>query len=236
MRTLQDLRARCWRLDGGGAARQPPAAGDVRARPCAARQPARPAAARGSTSWLSVIGGALLGAARRRRSRLRRAAVLRRGAALHRRRRRPRALGTRLARDGLRLGGTAVVSYGAAALLGAALADGIVEAMITAVCGTILYAVLAFAAAAPEQVRLVIRSLRPASAASPAADRARVRHDGGPGARAGGGAPIRLARRRPAPARRAGARAAGALRAARPGRVGGARRAGVRWRRCPRRG
>ena len=42
------------------------------------------------------------------------------------------------------------------------------EAMITAVCGTILYVVLAFAAAAPEQVRLVIRSLRPASAASPA--------------------------------------------------------------------
>ena len=77
-------------------------------------------------------------------------------------------LARELARDGLRLGGTAVVSYGAAALLGAALADGIVEAMITAVCGTILYVVLAFAAAAPEQVRLVIRSLRPASAASPA--------------------------------------------------------------------
>ena len=77
-------------------------------------------------------------------------------------------LARQLARDGLRLGGTAVVSYGAAALLGAALADGIVEAMITAVCGTILYVVLAFAAAAPEQVRLVIRSLRPASAASPA--------------------------------------------------------------------
>jgi hypothetical protein len=77
-------------------------------------------------------------------------------------------LARELTRDGLRLGGTAVVSYGAAALLGAALADGIVEAMITAVCGTILYAVLAFAAAAPEQVRLVIRSLRPASAASPA--------------------------------------------------------------------
>ena len=50
-------------------------------------------------------------------------------------------LARELARDGLRLGGTAVVSYGAAALLGAALADGILEAMITAVCGTILYAV-----------------------------------------------------------------------------------------------
>jgi hypothetical protein len=80
-----------------------------------------------------------------------------------------------LARDGLRLGGVAIVCYGAAAALGAALADGIVAAMITAVCGTVLYAVIAFAAAAPDQVRLVIRSLRPASdegaaasAASPA--------------------------------------------------------------------
>jgi hypothetical protein len=73
-----------------------------------------------------------------------------------------------LLRDGLRLSGLAVACYGVGAVLGAALANGIAEAMIAGACGTILYAVLAFSAAAPEQVRLVIRSLRPASATSPA--------------------------------------------------------------------
>ena len=36
--------------------------------------------------------------------------------------------------------------------------------MITATVGTVLYVLLAVSAAAPEQVRLVIRALRPASA------------------------------------------------------------------------
>jgi hypothetical protein len=46
---------------------------------------------------------------------------------------------------------------------GATLASGLGEALISGVCGTLLYVALA-PAAAPQQVRLVIRSLRPASA------------------------------------------------------------------------
>jgi hypothetical protein len=57
-----------------------------------------------------------------------------------------------------------VVCFGAGALLGASVADGVLASLIAGSCGTVLYGVLAVSAAAPEQVRLVIRSLRPASA------------------------------------------------------------------------
>jgi hypothetical protein len=69
-----------------------------------------------------------------------------------------------LLRDGVRFAGLAVVCFGAGALLGASVADGVLASLIAGGCGTVLYGVLAVSAAAPEQVRLVIRSLRPASA------------------------------------------------------------------------
>jgi hypothetical protein len=69
-----------------------------------------------------------------------------------------------LTRDGLRFAGLAAASYGIGALVGATVADGLVEALIAGACGTTLYVVLAVLAAAPQQVRLVMRSLRPASA------------------------------------------------------------------------
>jgi hypothetical protein len=72
-------------------------------------------------------------------------------------------LARELARDGLRFAALAAISYGAGAVAGATLASGLGEALISGVCGTLLYVALA-PAAAPQQVRLVIRSLRPASA------------------------------------------------------------------------
>jgi hypothetical protein len=69
-----------------------------------------------------------------------------------------------LVRDGVRFAGLAAACFGAGALLGASVADGVLASLITGGCGTVLYGVLAVSAAAPEQVRLVIRSLRPASA------------------------------------------------------------------------
>jgi hypothetical protein len=80
-------------------------------------------------------------------------------------------VGRELLRDGSRLAAVAIVSYGVGAAVGAVLANGVLEAMIAGACGTILYAVVAFSVAAPEQVRLVLRALRPASkpATSPVA-------------------------------------------------------------------
>jgi len=72
-------------------------------------------------------------------------------------------LARELARDGLRFAGLAAVSYGAGAVLAATVAGGAAEALLAGAAGTILYVALA-PAAAPQQVRLVIRSLRPASA------------------------------------------------------------------------
>jgi hypothetical protein len=69
-----------------------------------------------------------------------------------------------LTRDGVRFAGLAAVCFGAGWLLGAGVADGILASVITGAVGSLLYGVLAVSAAAPEQVRLVIRSLRPASA------------------------------------------------------------------------
>jgi hypothetical protein len=68
-----------------------------------------------------------------------------------------------LARDGLRFAWLAAISYGAGAALAATVASGAGEALVAGASGTILYVALA-PAAAPQQVRLVIRSLRPASA------------------------------------------------------------------------
>jgi hypothetical protein len=73
-------------------------------------------------------------------------------------------LARELTRDGLRFVVLATVSFGAGKLLGASVADGLVEALIAGTAGTVLYGVLAVSAAAPQQVRLVMRSLRPASA------------------------------------------------------------------------
>jgi hypothetical protein len=73
-------------------------------------------------------------------------------------------LGRELARDGLRFAGVAAGCFGVGAVIGASVAHGIAEALIAGACGTLLYVVLAVSAAAPDQVRLVIRSLRPASA------------------------------------------------------------------------
>jgi hypothetical protein len=72
-------------------------------------------------------------------------------------------LARELARDGLRFAGLAAISYGGAAVIGAAVASGLAETLVSGLCGTVLYFALA-PAAAPQQVRLVIRSLRPASA------------------------------------------------------------------------
>jgi hypothetical protein len=73
-------------------------------------------------------------------------------------------LARELTRDGLRFVVLATVSFGAGKLLGASVADGLVEALVAGTVGTVLYGVLAVSAAAPQQVRLVMRSLRPASA------------------------------------------------------------------------
>ena len=72
-------------------------------------------------------------------------------------------LARELTRDGLRFAVPAIASYGVAALVAARLADGLSEALIAGVLGTVLYGVLAVSAAAPHQVRLVMRALRPAS-------------------------------------------------------------------------
>jgi hypothetical protein len=74
-------------------------------------------------------------------------------------------LARELTRDGLRFVVLAAASFGLGELLGAGIAHGIVEAIIAGSAGTVLYGLLAVSAAAPQQVRLVIRSLRPASAA-----------------------------------------------------------------------
>ena len=68
-----------------------------------------------------------------------------------------------LVRDGLRIAVPAVASYGVGALVGARLADGLLQALIAGAVGTVLYGVLAISTAAPHQVRLVLRAIRPAS-------------------------------------------------------------------------
>jgi hypothetical protein len=72
-------------------------------------------------------------------------------------------LARELTRDGLRFAVPAIASYGVGALIGASLADGLAQALITGVSGTLLYGLLVVSAAAPHQVRLVLRALRPAS-------------------------------------------------------------------------
>jgi hypothetical protein len=72
-------------------------------------------------------------------------------------------LARELTRDGLRFAVPAIASYGIGAFVGARLADGLAEALIAGALGTVLYGLLAVSAAAPHQVRLVLRALRPAS-------------------------------------------------------------------------
>jgi hypothetical protein len=72
-------------------------------------------------------------------------------------------LARELARDGLRFAGLAAACFGAGAALGATVGDGLTEALVAGISGCLLYVALA-PAAAPQQIRLVIRSLRPASA------------------------------------------------------------------------
>lgn len=86
-------------------------------------------------------------------------------------------LARELARDGLRFAVLAAVAFGLGALIGTSVADGLLGAVVSGACGTLLYGLLA-PAAAPQQVRLITRSLRraapPASnpAGSPAANAA----------------------------------------------------------------
>jgi peptidoglycan biosynthesis protein MviN/MurJ (putative lipid II flippase) len=72
-------------------------------------------------------------------------------------------LARELARDGLRFAGLAAVCFAAGAVIASAVADGLTEALVAGVAGALLYAALA-PAAAPQQFRLVMRALRPASA------------------------------------------------------------------------
>jgi hypothetical protein len=72
-------------------------------------------------------------------------------------------LARELTRDGLRIAIPAIASYAVGVAVGASLASGLLEALIAGAVGTVLYGVLAISMAAPQQVRLVIRSLRPAS-------------------------------------------------------------------------
>jgi hypothetical protein len=73
-------------------------------------------------------------------------------------------LARELTRDGLRFAALAATSFGVGALAGAAVGHGLAGAVIAGACGSILYVVLAFSSAAKQQVRMVMRSLRPASA------------------------------------------------------------------------
>jgi hypothetical protein len=72
-------------------------------------------------------------------------------------------LARELTRDGLRFAVPAIASYGIGAFVAARLADGLAEALIAGALGTVLYGLLAVSTAAPHQVRLVMRALRPAS-------------------------------------------------------------------------
>jgi hypothetical protein len=72
-------------------------------------------------------------------------------------------LARELTRDGLRFAVPAIASYGVGVVVGASVASGLLEALIAGAVGTVLYGVVAVSTAAPQQVRLVIRSLRPAS-------------------------------------------------------------------------
>lgn len=73
-------------------------------------------------------------------------------------------LARELTRDGLRFALMAAASYGLGAVVGTELSDGLVGAVIAGAVGSLVYVVLAFATAAKQQVRLIMRSLRPASA------------------------------------------------------------------------
>jgi hypothetical protein len=78
-------------------------------------------------------------------------------------------LARELTRDGLRFAVLAGASYGIGAFVGAEVSHGLAGALIAGALGSVLYVVLAFSTAAKQQVRLVMRSLRPASASAPTA-------------------------------------------------------------------
>jgi hypothetical protein len=72
-------------------------------------------------------------------------------------------LARELTRDGLRFALTAGAAYGVGVVAGASVASGLLEAVIAGAVGTVLYGVLAVSTAAPQQVRRVIRAVRPES-------------------------------------------------------------------------
>jgi peptidoglycan biosynthesis protein MviN/MurJ (putative lipid II flippase) len=72
-------------------------------------------------------------------------------------------LARELTRDGLRIALPAAGSYAVGVAIGASVANGLLEAVIAGAVGTILYGVIAISTAAPQQVRRVIRSVRPES-------------------------------------------------------------------------
>ncbi|HEX4731701.1 MAG TPA: hypothetical protein VH299_10550 [Solirubrobacterales bacterium] len=67
-----------------------------------------------------------------------------------------------LARDGLRFALLAAVSYGIGYLVGAELADGILSSLVTLTVGSVLY-LLTATRFAPDQARLLIGAIKPAS-------------------------------------------------------------------------
>jgi hypothetical protein len=72
-------------------------------------------------------------------------------------------IAVRLAIDGLRFGLAAALAFGFGAAVGSALASGIAAPLVTVTVGSVLY-LLATARLAPDQVRLLIGAVRPASA------------------------------------------------------------------------
>ena len=72
-------------------------------------------------------------------------------------------LARELTRDGLRFAIPAIGSYAIGVVVGASLSSGLLEGVIAGAVGTVLYGIVTVSTAAPQQVRLVIRFLRPAS-------------------------------------------------------------------------
>ena len=72
-----------------------------------------------------------------------------------------------LARDGLRFGGAAAASFGIGYLVGTELASGIAASLLTLTIGSVLY-LLTASRFAPEQMRLLVGAIKPASASASA--------------------------------------------------------------------